>query len=107
MDNEEIQTMAFALMLRKFPILFSEIRQTRKRKNFALETLKKLYEETFGRNTSCSELMTKIDNMKMRVQEKIDLIRGGNDKMILQSWEITIVNLMYGTKNNFLKMPGK
>ncbi|XP_044745565.1 uncharacterized protein LOC123307352 [Coccinella septempunctata] len=107
MDSRDIQIMAFTLMLKKFPVLFSRTRKTRKNENSALESLKTLYEGTFGREITCDELITKIDDMKKTVTEKTQLKSGVNREMNLQVWENIILDLMDGkSKPSRIRLKG-
>ncbi|CAG9770221.1 unnamed protein product [Ceutorhynchus assimilis] len=96
--------MGFISILRDFPILLSKSQTpaVRLSKSKAAELIKKQWALNYGSQITTNQLYKKINNMKLRLKKKTDIIRTENKKIILHDWEKVLVDIMEGDTNPVL-----
>ena len=91
----------FVSVLEKYPILFnkSQVPTIKTKKDKALEEAMYDLQNLHGQTYTKGKLAKKISRMKGEVKEKSDKTKTGNKKIILKSWEKTLLDLIGADEN--------
>lgn len=106
--KEDLQA-AFVAIIKDYPVVFqkSQTPTIRKLRSAKLEEIRQTYEKNFGKETTLSQLLKKLNNMRGRLKKKVDRNRSGNKKIKLKVWETELLKMMEGDTNPVInKIPG-
>lgn len=90
----------FVLVLKDYPIILEKSMTplNRKKRSDAILEIKSRLKTEMGFNMRESQILKKIQNMKLRVRKKVDTTKG-NKKFYLKDWEVEFLKYMEGVYN--------